>query len=60
MEHIILSEISQRKKNTAWYHLYVKLKKSQTHGNIELKGGDHGLGMAEIGKGWLKGTNYEV
>ena len=35
LEDIMLSEISQKKANTAWYHLYVesKKKKSQTHRN---------------------------
>ena len=27
LEGIMLSEISQRKTNTVWYHVYVELKK---------------------------------
>ena len=27
LENIMLSEISQRKTNTVWYHLYVESKK---------------------------------
>ena len=30
-EIIILSEVSQRKTNTVWYHLYVESKKSDTN-----------------------------
>ena len=29
LEGIVLSEISQRKPNTVWYHLYVEAKKIQ-------------------------------
>ena len=28
LEHIVLSEISQRKTSTVWYNLYVESKKS--------------------------------
>ena len=31
---IILSEISQRKTNIKWYHLYVELKKNDTNEHI--------------------------
>ena len=30
-EFVILSEVSQRKTNIIWYHLYVESKKSDTN-----------------------------
>ena len=34
-EHIMLREISQRKTNTVWYHLYVEPKKVKPVKNRE-------------------------
>ena len=40
LEGIVLSEISQRKTNTVWYHLYVESKKYNTLVNITKKEAD--------------------
>jgi len=31
LEIIVLSEVNQRKMNTIWYHLYLKLQKNDTN-----------------------------
>ena len=57
LESIMLSEISQRKTNTSWFHtcnLKHKTKQKQTHGFIEqtvvaVRGGNGG--MCKIGEG---------
>ena len=40
LEGIMLSEISQRKTNTVWYHLYVKSKKYNRPVNVTKKEAD--------------------
>ena len=72
LEIIILSEVSQRKTSTIWYHLYVEskvwhkwtfLKKKQTHRcREETYGCQGGVG---VGEGWsgnlgLAVTNYYI
>ena len=57
-EGIILSEISQRLKNTIWSHLYVESK------NIKLieieKISCLGLRSRQIRRYWLNGTNFQL
>ena len=40
LEGIMLSEISQTKKNTVWYHLYVESKKIQQTSELKKKEAD--------------------
>ena len=35
LEGIMLSEISQRKTNTTWFHLYVESKEQNTHKKLK-------------------------
>ena len=66
----MLSEIGQKKSNTAWYHLYVKFKKKfrvfvakQTQRYREQTSGlQWGEGMEEGQEKcmWLKEKNYSV
>ena len=66
----MLSEISQRKTITVWFHLYVESKKQntqtkqkQSHRYKEQTGGHQkggGREVGKIGKGdWSKGTNFQ-
>ena len=69
----MLSEISQRKTNTVWYHLCVEskkynkplniTKKKQTHRYREHTGGyqwGEGRGEGQYRRRGLQGTNYYV
>ena len=60
--------MSQRKANTIWFHLYVKLKKknkqnrdrlTETENNLVFARGEGDGVMGQTGKG-LKGTKFQL
>ena len=61
VEGIMLSEISQRKTNTAWYyHLYVESKKAklrETESRVVVPGDWRVEGMESY---WSKGTDFQL
>ena len=64
LEDIMLSEISQRKKNTVWYDLYVESKQYNKLVNITksswLTGTENKLVVTSGEGGGLGGKNYWV
>ena len=58
-EGIMLSEISQRKTNTVWYHLYVNLKKPYLQKQRD-NGGYQGLRGRQNGEMLVKGHKLAV
>ena len=64
LEGIMLSEISQRKTNTVWYHLYVESKKYNRLVNMTKKKQTHRCREQTCGYQWGEGggavgdTNY--
>ena len=64
LEDIMLSEISQRKKNTVWYDLYVEAKQYNKLVNITksswLTGTENKLVVTSGEGGGLGGKNYWV
>ena len=70
LEGIMLSEISQRKTNTVWYHLYVEskkynrlvniTKKRQTHRYRAQTSGYQGGGEGHYRGRGVGGANYWV
>ena len=52
LEGIMLSEISQRKKNTVWYHLHVESKKHNKLVNKTIKKQTHKYREQASGYQW--------
>ena len=56
LEDIMLSEISQRNKNTVWFHFYVESKTKQNklidaENRLVVIGGEGGWGVDDMGEG---------
>ena len=62
LEGIMLSKISQRKTNTVRSHLYVESKNTKKVKLIETdkERGCQGLRVGDIGRGWRKGTTFQL
>ena len=56
LEGIMLSEISQRKTNTVWYHLYVESKKYNKQMNITKQKQIHRYREQTNGYQWEDGS----
>ena len=62
LEDIKLSEINQKKSNTAWYHLYMKSKKKKKS-NSEIESrmmAARGWGTGDMERLWKKCTNFQL
>ena len=60
LEVIMLSEISQRKINTVWYHLYVESKKYNKVVNITKKKQIHRYREQTTGYHWGEGERGNI
>ena len=60
LEGIMLNEISQRKTNTVWYHLYVKSKKIQQCTESNKKEADSQIQRTNCSGEWGRDNIGEV
>ena len=60
LEGIMLSEISQRKTNTVWYHLYMESKKCNRLVNITKRKKTHGYREQTSGYQWEEGRGRGI